>query len=68
MKDLDLYGWIAFIAVLVGGITLGLQGITGYNIISIIFGDMLGRLLFVCIGAGAGYLGYLIYLQKFKKA
>jgi uncharacterized membrane protein YuzA (DUF378 family) len=67
MKDLDLYGWIALSLVIVGGINWGLFGLFNFNLVSAIFGDLLGRLIFIAVGVGAGYLGYLIYLLKFKK-
>lgn len=68
MKDFDLYTWIAFILVIVGGINWGLVGLFNVNLVSAILGDLLGRLIFIVVGVGAGYLCYLIYLQKFKKA
>ena len=61
MKDLDLYGWIAFIILLVGGLNWGLVGLFNVNIISGIFGMMLGRLIFIIVGIAAGYFCYLIY-------
>lgn len=68
MKELNLYGWIAFILVLVGGINWGLVGLFNLNIISGIFGaGLIGRLIYIVVGAGAGYLCYLIYLDKMKK-
>lgn len=67
MKDLSLYGWIALIIVLVGGINWGLVGIFNLNIVTGIFGDMLGRLIFIVVGAAAAYLCYLVYLEKMKK-
>jgi uncharacterized membrane protein YuzA (DUF378 family) len=65
---LNLYSWIALGAVIFGGIVLGLLGLTNINLVTSLFGELLGRLLFVGIGGGAGYLGYQIYLTKFKKA
>ena len=67
MKDLDLYSWIALALVVVGGINWGLMGLFNVNLVSAIFGDLLGRLIFIVVGVGAGYLCYLIYLTKFKK-
>ncbi|RDI43780.1 DUF378 domain-containing protein [Aquicella lusitana] len=67
MKDLNLYGWIALIIVLVGGINLGLMGLLNTDIIMSIFGALLGRLIFIVVGVAAGYLCYLIYLEKMKK-
>jgi uncharacterized protein len=68
MKDLSLYGFIALILVLVGGINWGLFGLFNVNLVSAIFGNMLGRLVFIIVGAAAAYLCYLIYLEKSKKA
>lgn len=68
MKDLDLYTWIALILVIVGGINWGLVGLFNVNLVSAILGDLLGRLIFIIVGAGAGYLCYLIYKMKFKKS
>ena len=67
MKDLDLYSFISLILVLVGGINLGLLGLFDVNLIMAILGVMLGRLLFIIIGAAAGYLGYMLYIDRMKK-
>ncbi|OGT52639.1 MAG: hypothetical protein A3E84_00670 [Gammaproteobacteria bacterium RIFCSPHIGHO2_12_FULL_42_13] len=67
MKDLDLYGWIALGLLIVGGIDLGLYGIFKVDLITAILGGLLGRLLFIVIGAAAGYFCYQIYLAKTKK-
>lgn len=68
MKDLDLYSWIALILVIVGGLNLGLYGLIHVDLISAIFGSLIGRLVFIIIGVGAGYFCYKIYLTKFKKS
>jgi uncharacterized protein len=68
MKELSLYGWIALILVLVGGINWGLVGLFNVNIVSAILGNMLGRLVFIVVGVAAGYLCYLLYLEKMKKS
>lgn len=67
MKEMNLYTWIAFIALLVGGINLGLMGLFGFGLITAILGNVLGRLVYIAIGVGAGYLCYQLYLEKFKK-
>lgn len=67
MKDLDLYSFIAVIVLLVGGINLGIYGLIRVDILSAILGELVGRLLFIGIGGAAGYVGYQIYLQRFKK-
>jgi hypothetical protein len=67
MKNLNLYGWIALVVVLIGGICLGLIGLFNVFLITSVFGILLGRIIYIVIGIGAGYLCYLIYLEKFKK-
>lgn len=67
MRELDIYGWVALALVIIGGINWGFVGLFNVNIISSMFGNLLGRLIFIVVGAGAGYLCYLIYLDKFKK-
>jgi len=67
MKELNLYGFIALIIVLVGGICWGLAGLFDIFIITKIFGNLLGRLIYIIVGVAAGYLCYLIYLEKAKK-
>ena len=67
MRQLDLYGWIALIIVIVGGICWGLAGLFNLFIVTGIFGILLGRIVYVIVGVAAGYLCYLIYLDKYKK-
>lgn len=67
MKEFNLYGWIAFILLIIGGINWGIAGIFGADLITAIFGNLLGRLIFIVIGGAAGYICYQIYLEKFKK-
>ena len=68
MKELNIYGWTALVLVLIGGINWGLVGLFNFNIISVIFGaGLLGRLIFIIVGASAIYLCYLIYQDKMKK-
>lgn len=68
MKDFNLYGWIALVLLVVGGINWGLVGLFNVNVISGIFGYMIGRLIYIIVGVAAGYFCYLIYLDKAKKA
>ena len=68
MKDLDIYGWIALVLVIIGGINWGLVGLVKLDIILAIFGGLLSRLIFIIVGVAAIYLCYLIYMQKMKKA
>jgi uncharacterized membrane protein YuzA (DUF378 family) len=68
MRNLSLYGWVALIVVIIGGINWGLVGLFNMNLVSAIFGNMLGRIIFIVVGVAAGYLAYLVYLEKFKKS
>lgn len=67
MKELSLYAWIALVLVLIGGVCLGFIGLFNVYIITSLFGNLFGRLIYIIIGIAAGYLAYLIYLDKFKK-
>ena len=67
MRELNLYGWIALIIVLVGGINWGFIGLFDLNLVGSIFGSLLSRLIYIIVGVAAGYLCYLVYLDKTKK-
>lgn len=64
MKNLDTIGWVSLVLVIVGGINLGLMGLIGVDLMSKLFGSLLSRLIFILIGAGAGYLIYLLVGKK----
>ena len=67
--NFNLYGWVAYALVLIGGINWGLVGLFNINLISGIFGPgLFGRLIYIIVGVGAGYLCYLLYLDKMKKS
>lgn len=66
-NSLNLYGQISLILVIVGGILWGLAGLFNVYLVTGIFGNLLGRLIYIIVGVGAGYLCYVIYLEKFKK-
>ena len=66
LKSWDLYSYICFILLLVGGIDLGLYGILGVNLFSAILGGFLARLVCLAIGIAAGYLIYLLVMEKKK--
>lgn len=67
LKDLNLYGQIALVLVIIGGICWGLVGLFNMYLVTGILGNMLGRLVYIVVGVAAGYLCYLIYLEKAKK-
>lgn len=64
----EMYRQIAIILLIVGGLNWGLFGLFGFNLVSAILGNLLGRLVFIVVGVAAGYMCYLYYLEKFKKA
>ena len=73
MKEFNMIGKIAFIAVLAGGIDLGLFGLFNADILAAIFGGLLSRLAYIAVGVAAGYLIYDLYLKdrlpaRFRKA
>jgi len=63
MKNLDLYGKIAWVLVIIGAINWFLVGLFNVNIVAGILGvGFLSRLVYILVGVGAGYLIYLEYL------
>ena len=64
MRNLDIYGWVALIIVLIGGICWGLVGLFDVFLVTSIFGNLLARLIYIVVGVAAGYLCYLMYLEK----
>lgn len=60
MKNHQLVNTIAIILLLIGGISWGLLGAFGFEIISTVFGDSsLTRIIYVLIGLSALYRIYL---------
>ena len=60
MKNQHLVNTIATILLLIGGISWGLVGAFGFEIISTIFGDSsLTRIIYVLVGLSALYRIYL---------
>ncbi len=67
LKSWDLYSYICFILLLLGGIDLGFYGIFGINLFNLL-GGFLARLLCLAIGIASGYLIYLLVLEKKKRS
>jgi uncharacterized protein len=67
MKELSMYGWVALILVIIGGINWGLVGLFNMNLITDILGIVLSRIIFVIVGVAAGYLCYLLYVARKPK-
>lgn len=63
-----MYKQIAVIILIICGLNMGLYGLFGFDLISSLFGHLIGRLFFVVVGVAAGYMCYLFYVEKFKKA
>lgn len=68
LKEMDLYSQIAFIVVLIGGFCWLLVGLFDVYLITGILGSFLGRIVYIVVGAAAGWLAYKVYLEKMKKA
>lgn len=67
MKSLDIWGMAALYITLAGAINWGLIGLLRLNLIGLLLGgdfSILARLVYIIIGAAAGYF---IYLNWFKK-
>ena len=62
MDKMGLIGFIAYILLLVGGIGWGFIGLFEFNILRIF--DGLARLVYLAIGASAGYLIYMMFVKK----
>lgn len=64
-KTADMLEWAAFILVIIGGINWGLMGLFKLNLVSAILGEgFLGRIIYILIGAGAGWLIYSKFFLK----
>ena len=66
-KDLNAYRPIAWVLLVIGGLNWGFVGLLGFNLVGTIVGGLLGRLIFVLVGAAAGYECYMFYVQNFAK-
>ena len=66
LKSWDILSYACFILLLIGGIDLGLYGIFGIDFFSTILGSFLARFVCLVIGIAAGYLIYLLVLEKKK--
>ncbi len=60
MKSFGVFGWIALILLVIGGLNLGFMGIFDYNVLAGIFGKVyaLLRTIYVFIGLSALWLIY----------
>ena len=56
---------IAFVLLLIGGVTLGFVGVFDFDVIAGIFGLLLGRIIFILIGLAA--IWRIIYWFMSKK-
>jgi len=63
MKNVKTLDWIALILLLVGGVNLGLVGLFNFSLVHAIFGNLLTRLIYIAVGAAAGFKIYLLYLD-----
>lgn len=65
MKTEDMLDFVAWVLAMAGGVNWGLVGLFKLNLIEAILGPgFLGRLAYILIGAGAGYLIWVKYKKK----
>lgn len=59
----NVWYWIAFVLLIVGGLNWALVGLFGFDLVAFIFGDMsiISRIVYVLVGISAIFL---IFLQK----
>ena len=65
--DKPLYRLIANILLLVGGICWFFAGLFNVFLLNAMFGELIARLIYIIVGVAAGYLIYLMYLEKFQR-
>lgn len=58
MRKFNLWDWIAFVLLIVGGLNWGLVGAFNFDLVATIFRDMtaLSRIVYVLVGLAAIYL------------
>jgi hypothetical protein len=68
-KKLNVFDWIAFVLVIVGGLNWALVGFFGFDLVAYLLGNLtlLSRIVYVLVGLSALYLaGILPNLQRKK--
>ena len=67
MNKLATLDGIAWLLVMIGAINWGLYGLFRFNLIEAILGTgFISRLIFIFVGAAAGYLIYLFFKKNEK--
>lgn len=59
MQKLTTVDIIALVLLVVGGLNWGLIGVSGVNIVEMIFGMSLSRIIYLLVGAAALYVAWL---------
>ena len=61
-QKMSVWGMIAGILVIIGGLNWGLFGLTGMDIVKLLFGSVpwLAEIVYVLIGLSALYVGYMM--------
>lgn len=62
MKNLQVFDWVVFVLVIIGGINWGLIGIFNFDIVGSIFGTMttLTRIIYGIVGVSSLYAIYIL--------
>jgi uncharacterized membrane protein YuzA (DUF378 family) len=65
MQDKNILNWICWVVVLVGGVNWGLFGLFKIDLVAAILGTgFLARIVYILVGAAAGYIIYLYFTRK----
>lgn len=59
MQKLKTVDIVALVVLVVGGLNWGLIGLAQVNVVDMIFGSMLSRLIYIVVGVAAVYVAWL---------
>jgi uncharacterized membrane protein YuzA (DUF378 family) len=62
MKNFNMFDWITLAILIIGGISWGLIGVFGFDVVSALFGNMttLTRVIYSIVGLSGLYVMYLV--------
>lgn len=60
MKNLAMLNCIATMLVIIGGLNWGLIGLFDLNIVALIFGGLLSRIIYIIVGVASAYKLYTV--------
>jgi uncharacterized membrane protein YuzA (DUF378 family) len=62
MKNFNMFDWITLAILIIGGLSWGLIGVFGFDVVSALFGNMttLTRVIYSIVGLSGLYVMYLV--------